>query len=175
MRGIVVEGADGNGKSYLVRQLSEDLSIEYKTCGPPPASFNEYNRWLMCQRDCLESGNVILDRHTPLSCYAYYGINKMIVVERVLITHSIATNISTNPLYVLCVADNHKIDKSKSYKTSKYIDTVDTLNSEITKRYYQLFEALSVTPIVYNWQQDSYTDLLNRIQKCITRNKASST
>lgn len=164
MKSIIIEGADGSGKSYLTRQLATDLDMILLTCGPPPRTYDEYMFWLKSQRLAIQTGGFILDRHSPMSSYAYYDVNTAQVSESTLTTHSIITSMINSPIYILCDTFKPHIDEGKTYKTKAYIDGVKKQIPIIKDRYSVLFRSMEIVPTLYDWEDGEYDKLLETLE-----------
>lgn len=148
---IILEGADGAGKTTLAKRLAKDLGFHYHKPLKPT-----------CRRDVAEfirmatapTGNLVMDRSTQISDVIY---SKVLKQPQYTCGESLV-----DAVYVACVPSKLKV--SKHFKPHKSIDEVNNAvrhRAEIVRAYDNFFNhSFGDELIRYNWHKDSYYKLL---------------
>lgn len=162
---VIVEGMDNAGKTTLVQRLSADLKLLVLNNRRRPQNKEEILDYVKLIRPLAAHFPVILDRYAPISEPIYGPICRS---TRLLnpsdIEQLIATTVSMNTLVVYC---RPTVETILLFKDDiPQMDGVIQHGPALIEAYDTAMEFLgNQLPVVgYNWQSDSYQDLLNTVR-----------
>lgn len=159
-KSVILEGANGCGKSTLARQLEKDLGLTYSHSGPNPGDSDKAREACINQIKLLEQGCVV-DRVTPISRVIYdwdvipeselkeYNYFLEVMLSRAVVIHCTATGLFTN----------------KSYYPEGHYERVLKDSDKIKELYADLMQG--IPHIKYDWTSDSYYKLLEKINESL--------
>jgi len=160
-KSIILEGPNGGGKSTLSKMLAKDLGLPTYHSGLNPGDTDAAIK--ACQQQ-LERimGVYIIDRVTPISRPIY---DHDVIPKYETETFDVILNLMMR--YAVVIHCNGKgIFTDKDYYPKGHFDKVDKDKEKIQKLYLKMFK--TIPHIRYNWKDDSYEKLLEKIKCKIT-------
>lgn len=153
---IILVGANGSGKSTLGLKLSEVLDLPYHHAGPSPGGCVKAFSNCMEQVSLIKK-RVILDRATPI-CERVY--NESLDCEEAFFLKLFTDYMSDKAVFVLCVGQGELTHKN--YYPPGHFDEISRSQDKIRNKYIEIMK--NVPHVVYNWETDSFDNLLEEIR-----------
>jgi hypothetical protein len=164
---IILEGADGCGKSTLSAIIAEYFDIEVYHPGRPQTGTEMYDAIYMIKS---REGNTVIDRVPWISDVVYnIALNRphKIPVE------TMNTFIDSTDIVIWCnpSIDELNIVDGKSHKPVDYLNQVKESSKRIRDEYFALFKSYPYDFFVYDYTKaDSITKCLSYIKTRLVNN-----
>jgi thymidylate kinase len=153
---IVIEGADGTGKTTLAREI-EKRGWKYVHNGPPPEGISLYDHYTE-QILAARGKKVVFDRlHVGELVYGPVMRGKsQITIEEMRLLNRLL--FAFNAKIVFCDTDNQTIlDNWKKRKTAEYVDTEEKI-LDIVCRYRRIFDQEFVEYCMFDYREGTNVD-----------------
>lgn len=163
---IIVEGADGSGKSTLVDTLSLKYNLDKHHIGNPKTKemFNiEYELLLKALKE-----NKIIDRFSQISETIYSKVFNRKPKLEFDITLPELMEYGNSWVIIFCITENTNPIKNKSYKSKEWYGEIENRKSLLSQEYIDMFNILKeVYPnniLSYNFSKDSLNKVYDFIE-----------
>ena len=160
---ILLEGADGSGKSHLAAWLHDTHGYDIVKTGPPPLNGNVAAMYLDALTSALKwPGRTVFDRlHIGEAIYGpilrsedRMGPEGMAAMERVIARHGVRLIICSPPWDTLVAGWRSKDDLLKNEATLR----------TVRERYLEEADRLGITP--YDWTASDAEERLKEMIEC---------
>jgi len=160
-KSIILEGPNGGGKSTLSKMLAKDLGLPTYHSGPNPGDTNAAIKACQQQFERI-MGGYIIDRVTPISRPIY---DHDVIPKYEIETFELYLD-SMMKYAVIIHCDGRGLFTAKDYYPEGHFNSINKNKEEIQRLYFEMFK--TIHHIHYNWKDDSYDKLLEKIKCKIT-------
>lgn len=162
---IICEGIDGSGKSFLTKQLSDDLDMPTFWSAGPPGTIQKVEK---CCIEQFEMKNTVFDRVTCISEQCY---NMQLSQIRQTLLNLYKLRMAEDSIFIYCTAS---VEESEDGLRNDEHDKLVRENFiEINERYMNIM--LNTKHLRYNFLTDSYGDLLCLVKLLIQKTQQNVT